>query len=641
MTYLSPPRFHFAGTFLAKPSTVNNLALNVGNADTADTAEFRRTAWKPTNPDGTGGTGLWNPNGSHEFSLKNVTVRAAIGFEGPVTGDPVVGLTLATPGRPPAKLVDLDPDEQLASMIFGMAVTLRDATGKVYLSASLTPVPFTDIWNRLTGGASDGTASAAYQSTLTNLQWAPDLSSSPFLSRLRAAAIDGLLSIKFNVDGYAGPQAGGRIVGTVGVAAAAEPTHTVLGRHLGGSEIAPPRTPDTGFQPHGNINFCVGVVDTEQRKICLDLGNAVPAAAPPGTAAPDIGELTLAYRGNGGTVTPLAPIDYRSPGWYESTAGIIALPADRPLTDEELAAVVDRPLLIAAVQNGQQSIAIEETPVHVRADIFINRLNPGDPWTVRFFVTELGKAKAGAQVDLQVSPPPGPADAVTKLLAGLEVPASVITDAHGVAEATLTAHDPGNPRFYNDGSGERRVVDGQVYMINYAVSGSPAPNPSNRLSVLVWNRFPSDGPVAPGHRLSWTGEIGPILRTYGNLYPFMTVTAAVDLDLAVYEQVIEHASDIADRLQLPITNPRYMPVTRDLSGQKTQAILAWLNSPGDDGNPLLDPPAEGITLPPQQPVAPGPDARSPKVTVPDPEEAELGSKTAFARRLARAEGIDP
>jgi hypothetical protein len=432
VSYLSPPRFHFAGTYLADPSTVNNQAVNVGGADAAEPAAiaaFRARAWKATGPGGTGGTGLWNPDGSHAFSFKDVTVRSAVGADGePVTADPVVGLTLATPGSPSAKLVDLDPDQQLASMIFGLGVTLRAGAGTVFLTASLTPVPFTDIWNRLTGGGGDGSASAAYQSTLTGLHWG-DVSASPLLTQLRAAAGDGLLSIKFNVDSYAGAQAGGRIAGTIGVATADEPAHTVLGRQFGGPEIAPLPFAAPGFRPRGKINFFAGVVDEAARKIRLDLGNAVPAAAA-GAAGPDIGELTLAYRDDGGTVTSLAPIDYRQPGWYENTAGVVDLPADRALTDDELVQVAGRPLLIAAVNDGQRSVAIEETPVYVRADMFVARLDPETPWVVRFYVTERGQPKANAQVTLQVTLPQGlSADAVTRLTAGLDVPAPV--KAHG------------------------------------------------------------------------------------------------------------------------------------------------------------------------------------------------------------------
>ena len=538
-----------------------------------------------------------------------------------------MGLTLATPGSPPAKLVDLDPDQQLASMIFGLGVTLRDGAGTVFLQASLTPVPFTDIWNRLTSGAGDGSASAAYQSTLTDLHWG-DVSASPLLAQLRAAAGDGLLSIKFNVDSYAGAQAGGRIAGTIGVATADEPAHMVLGRQFGGPEIAPLRSASPSFRPRGKINFFAGVVDEAARKIRLDLGNAVPAAAA-GAAAPDIGDLTLAYRDDGGTVTSLAPIDYRQPGWYENTAGVVDLPADRALTDDELAQVAGHPLLIAAVNDGQRSVAIEETPVYVRADLFVARLDPETPWVVRFHVTERGQPKANAQVTLQVSRPPGPADAVTRLMAGLEVPVPVTSDQHGVAEVRLMAHDPGSPRYYYDGFGERVDVDGQVYRVRYAVAGVAAVNPSNILSVLVWNGFPVD----PGHPPTWNTGIGAIFRPYGNLYPFMT--NIVGLDLALYEQVAESSQEIAARLGLPVTDRGYMPVTRDLSGQKTQAVLAWLNNPGPDGNPLLGPPAVGELAPAAEPAA------APAPAVVDPQDVALGSKTAFARRLARAEGIDP
>lgn len=214
-------------------------------------------------------------------------------------------------------------------------------------------------------------------------------------------------------------------------------------------------------------------------------------------------------------------------------------------------------------------------------------------------------------------------------MAGLEVPVPVTSDQHGVAEVRLMAHDPGSPRYYYDGSGERVDVDGQVYRVRYAVAGVAAVNPSNILSVLVWNGFPVD----PGHPPTWNTGIGAIFRPYGNLYPYMT--NSVGLDLALYEKVAESSLEIAARLGLPVTDPGYMPVTRDLSGQKTQAVLAWLNNPGPDGNPLLGPPTVGELAPAAEPAA------APAPAAVDPQDVALGSKTAFARRLARAEGIDP
>jgi len=218
------------------------------------------------------------------------------------------------------------------------------------------------------------------------------------------------------------------------------------------------------------------------------------------------------------------------------------------------------------------------------------------------------------------------------LRAGLTVPKSATSNDQGQATATIRAHDPGNPRFFRDRT-VREHVDGQVYRVAYSVDGVAA-NPANVLSVLVWSPYPLD----PAHPPTWNTGIGEIFRAYGNLYPYMTTTLAVDLDLVVYDQVADRAAEIEKRLGLPDTDPRYMPVTRDLSGQRKQAILFWLRNPGPDDLPLLNPPAgEGVA----PASAPGAPVAAPTPDVVDPEEVELGSKTAFARRLARAEGTDP
>ena len=78
-----------------------------------------------------------------------------------------------------------------------------------------------------------------------------------------------------------------------------------------------------------------------------------------------------------------------------------------------------------------------------------------------------------------------------------------------------------------------------VDRVRYAAAGVAAVNPSDILSVLVWNGFPVD----PGHPPTWNTGIGAIFRPYGNLYPYMT--NSVNLDLALYEKVAESSLEIA------------------------------------------------------------------------------------------------
>lgn len=76
------------------------------------------------------------------------------------------------------------------------------------------------------------------------------------------------------------------------------------------------------------------MVDTAAGKVRLDLGNALPAASAGGPVQ-DLGDLVLAARADDGSVTDIAPIDYRGAGWYERTAGVVDLPAGRTLGDQE------------------------------------------------------------------------------------------------------------------------------------------------------------------------------------------------------------------------------------------------------------------------------------------------------------------
>src|SRR5689334_21978524 len=128
MSYLNTLRLHFAGSFFSDPSTVNNHPGHYDNK-----AFDRSRHWRS----GAGGSvdhGWWNPEGADLFKLRNVRVTSAVGADGlPLAagGDPVLTLKFESrDGRSAAKMVDLDPDQQLVSMIFGLTVALADGQGR-------------------------------------------------------------------------------------------------------------------------------------------------------------------------------------------------------------------------------------------------------------------------------------------------------------------------------------------------------------------------------------------------------------------------------------------------------------------------------------------------------------------------------
>jgi hypothetical protein len=108
MSYLIGPRLHFAGTFTADVSTENNY-----------TTHFR----DPLNPNDPG----WNPGGTGSWDISGCTITSAVFKNGVVArsaaDDPVVGATIIRLGR--ARLVDLDPEQQMVSQIWGLRLRLE------------------------------------------------------------------------------------------------------------------------------------------------------------------------------------------------------------------------------------------------------------------------------------------------------------------------------------------------------------------------------------------------------------------------------------------------------------------------------------------------------------------------------------
>ena len=605
MGYLGPLRLHFAGRFQASVSTVNNDPIHFDNA-TFEPSFQELMGRKEMN-------GWWNPDGEADFRLIGCAVTSAFLADGSPAplDDPVRQMLIADSDRAaPAKLVDLDPCQQMASMIFGLEVRIADGTGATVARGAFEPAAFFDIWARAPGPFSDANAGAYYQSVLTSVEWG-DTGGSPFLHALRAASPDGILSIKFGVDGF-NMQFGdpeftrGRVVGTIGPGSAAEPRHLARGRKFVAG-------------PGGLLNSCTAVVDEATAKVYLDLGNAHPTSAAGGDLT-NIGELSLEVGGQ-----TICPVPYEpSAGWYAQTAGVVVLPADRPLEAAELEQIAAAPLSIVCA--GQPGVV--EAPVFVRADQFVFRCDPAAEATVSFYATNLGRPYANATIALQensdgLQPPAGPGGVspagwtVVVPESAVTVPASVTTDADGVAVVSVATSDPGWPRDY---------IDGQVYGITATLADDDGAlvNPWNFVSLRVFSGFEADDPV------TWNGSLQPVFQQYANLYPIMQDF----LDLSSYEDVCAHRELLLLAFGLDPAGSNSMPVTRDLSSAKRSAILSWLGSPGPDGNPLL---------------GTAPAEPRPRIYPPVPSGTELGNlktqllggKAAAFARLISVRGATP
>jgi hypothetical protein len=583
MSYLNALRLHFAGRFQANVSTVNNDPAHFDNAI------FQPSYQQMEGPGMNPPNGWFNPQGDAAWRLLGCRVTSAWAPFGAVAaGDPVLNAIVAdSDSQAPAKLVDLDSEQQLVSEIWGLQVRIANAEGTTLMAGSFEPAAFIDIWDRSTASSGGDTiAGAMYQSVLTNLQWA-DVSASAFLTALKQAASDGVLSIKFNVDSFnldfTSPDfMTGRIVGTIGPAKLEEPQHLLIGRQF----MAAAGSGGNFFKPAGGINFFAGVVDPSAGCIYLDLGNALTTGA--GDAINDQGDLTLGVydpllspSNPAGSMIPVGTIPSKGadgyasgPEWYARTAGIVVLPIAATL----LPRVQTSPLALSGT--GNVFISEWSSGAFVRADRFVYRLSPGDLVEIPTYAMQWGQPLAGVELSFPLDPSqlqPGsgfpyvaPSPPVATPATALTFDVTVATDGNGRAVLGLGATDPGTPRWFNNGTDYG--IDGQVYGIrpgfaNGAQYSGPI-NPWNFVSILLWSGFMPSTPV------TWT-DMQPIFQQYANLYPVMNRF----LNLADYDSVVANANLLLLAFGLDPADPNAMPVTRDLSQAKRQAILAWLKNP--------------------------------------------------------------
>ena len=538
MSYLDVPRLHFSGTFIANPSTLNNAPSNFDPAN--------------TQPDP-----FWNPNGNHAWRFTNCVVQSVVFADGKVVNSPQqIRATVGSTDTPvPAKLVDLDTQQQLVSQIWGLQIKVSFSETD-YFVGDFRVVCFDDItFARSKTGGGSARASTYFQSFLDNVKWGGYLTS-PFLKQLQGCS-PARLSVKFVVDGYDGDSTSptfnqGRVVGTIGPAWADEPPNFVLGRALRVNTQV----------PNNPLNYAYARVDPIRKRLLVDLGNSIPTVRPGGPPPETLGTLRVVVGPS--TSNPVVIGDYDfSEKAYLSFAGI----QEFPLNPKQLAALTNTPLGVTQTDaKGVTTVPLQEgqNGTYICATQQVYRMNPSEVAPVELIALRYGQPAAGETITLaensgsnpSFGPPPPPFGTPP---AALTFPPSVTTGDDGRVSFALTAGDPGNPRVF---------IDGQIYGVGYtwAADSDPAfpADPWNFVSVLVFDSYEK----AP----TWE-NIKPVLQQYAKLYPFMDSIFQLD-DPQVIRQNIAAFRRV---LNIPVGDPRYMPVTRDMSRDKRQLILEWLN----------------------------------------------------------------
>ncbi|MFZ6746034.1 hypothetical protein ACO0LC_22645 [Undibacterium sp. JH2W] len=167
MSYLTYPRLHFSGGFLADPSTVNNTPDNYTDAND-EVAKLQL---------------YWNPNGTGIFDFQGCLVTKVVYGPGDETTDPTVDPVIGQPvlaayTMAAPKLVDLDPDQQNTSEIWGLSLqvagpTANPASISDFVRGDYVAGSYNAVWAQaINGPRSSGSGCGVYQSSLTNLSWA-------------------------------------------------------------------------------------------------------------------------------------------------------------------------------------------------------------------------------------------------------------------------------------------------------------------------------------------------------------------------------------------------------------------------------------------------------------------------------------
>jgi hypothetical protein len=592
MSYLQFPRIVFSGRYQADVSTVNNEVRHYDNATWQE--RFRAPQ------DSQDLNGWWNPEGSGAFRIIGGKVTSVEAGEQAGAVDKSVGLTVTSNiDCAPAKLVDLDPQFQFASMIWGLQLVLTDGAAE-YLRADYAPAPFRDLFfGRIGRRPGSGNASAKFTSVLENIIWGEGASQSPVLSALKEIADEagGRLSVSLTTIGYDSNSASntftlGLLVGAIGPWREGEPRFFPAGRRF-----APTDAPQLGGSARYNLNFLDAWVG--DGRVTVDLSNAIALDNRAGKVT-DQGPLTLALlreedrvEGSGPDTTlqvgvaqnavvtadqyiALGEIPYRDEGWLLRTAGI----ASFALPDTLDVPVDGRPLAILAQSQAGTVVALRETVGgwFVRADNFEQRVDAAsapqrlgvDLHTLRFGrpfddgqlrVTLDARASGGGTGGPEPHPPAAPVPDINFPAAaiGLE-DGGKYAPQKGRAEVRMTASDPGRPREY---------VDGQIFTLTYAfeAKGVSTMPPLDGIVLHVREAF------VPLASPQWS-QVEPVLTQFANLYPIMSRRL---FDFSDMSTAAEKAKILRFALTRPLEDPNHMPVTRDLSEGKRAMLISWLD----------------------------------------------------------------
>ncbi|KAI8514877.1 hypothetical protein Bbelb_074680 [Branchiostoma belcheri] len=596
------PRLHFSGNFLADTPTLNNDPENF------NIHNFNASRNPPCYINYTYPHCNWNPTGSGDFRFVNCFVTKVCNKAGMCSKyDAVVGKRIiGSDDTVAAKISDLDVYHQLTTaQLWGLVVGVEGAFQGNFKTNTVM-----DIWQRCHKNECPGDPrpgrSGYFSSVLTNVTWMDDVTDSRFLRQLRYYEHDNsVLNIKFTVD-FMHEDATkpnftlGRVVGTISAVDRSPGCIPEFNRMMwshGTQWLSPDQ--HKGEDEFYNAPF---YVDDVNKKVIVDLSNSLPTNLEGELL--DLGNLSLVVFRNMSALKIVG-------GKIADCTTLLAQPSFNLGRISPLA--LRNPLMI--VREDPEPTSCQEcpkqcTPVLVEhldglyvgpAEDRVFRIpqpKTGRPlpkpdteeddndgkvcWSLTLFAAQFGVPKAGVSLSIQRQDVPNtgqPADAI-EIFPG---------DCRGNSKAKTNVYGVGAFRFLSDKEGidrsvlpaYRKYIDGQVYIYKVRLSDDKSFPPG------LWTSTHLYGKLDKKSNYSWSEDIYPVLKMYGNLYPVMDPL----FNLSSEEDVRYKLSEVLSyALSLPIENPIHMPVTRDLSPARRDMILDWLKQDtiGESPSPSLE-----------------------------------------------------
>ena len=570
MSYIFEPRLSFGGRFLSDVSTRNNTDANY--------------------KEGAAQSDLWNVLGGASVELLNCR---AVPDQGIAPDDPAAKFVITgAVDQTSGKMVDLDPDWQVSSQLWGMRLRVSDpATGELAVEGNLAVCAFRDLWRRQTDQAANGQASGArFVSTLSDLSWGPATARSARLTALRQQTSEDKLSVGIHTFGYfyvdTSPRyRTGTVFAHIGPYQTGEPQTALVHRRL--QTFAVQTSGGQPFAVVSDIDFALeadggrGHFDIGHALLVSDVDGTLTQLASLGPGFAPIKALSIGLLPNPApplfSVVPPANVQTivdlpAQPDWYIRTGGVVSVDLPPPVA---AAALTRRLALFGRFNSGEVRLFAAETAdgLFFRSDDFVQRLDPGDLGNVTIAARRFGVPAEGVTFHLlEVAQAQG--------APGIAITAPAPTDAKGEATVRLTASDPGHPRAANQ-------IDGQVFAFMYSnkLDDSGAPDLTdtglgNLDLIPVHVRDPFPVPASP----VFETDVHPFMAQFAQLYPIMSEHL---FDISDYNALAARRRPMLLAFSRRIEDPNYMPVTRDLSRGKIETLVKWLSAEtGDPAQPL-------------------------------------------------------